>query len=91
MPRRDDLQRIMILGSGPIRIGQGEWTGVVGVIEGTFSEPMPLGDGNFIEPTGKAYKLTMATIGHWTEDGVMDEEYLFWDNNAFYKQIGLIE
>ncbi|PXF22850.1 MAG: carbamoyl phosphate synthase large subunit, partial [Methanobacteriota archaeon] len=23
MPRRDDLQRIMILGSGPIRIGQG--------------------------------------------------------------------
>ena len=75
----------------PIRIGQGEWTGVVGVIEGTFSEPMPLGDGNFIEPTGKAYKLTMATIGHWTEDGVMDEEYLFWDNNAFYKQIGLIE
>ena len=75
----------------PIRIGQGEWTGVVGVIEGTFSEPMPLGDGNFIEPTGKAYKLTMATIGHWTQDGVMDEEYLFWDNNAFYKQIGLIE
>lgn len=75
----------------PIRIGQGEWTGVVGVIEGTFSEPMPIGDGNFIEPTGKSYQLTMATIGHWTEDGVMDEEYLFWDNQAFYKQIGLAD
>lgn len=75
----------------PVRIGQGEWTGVVGVIEGTFSEPMPIGGGNFIPPTGKAYKLTMATVGHWTDAGVMDEEYLFWDNNAFYKQIGLID
>ncbi len=75
----------------PIRIGQGEWTGVVGVIEGTFSEPMPIGDGQFIEPTGKPYKLTMATIGHWNEDGVMDEEYLFWDNLTFMKQIGLAE
>ena len=75
----------------PIRIGQGEWTGVVGVIEGTFSEPMPIGNGNFIEPTGKSYQLTMATIGHWTEDGVMDEEYLFWDNQTFYKQIGLAD
>lgn len=75
----------------PIRIGQGEWTGVVGVIEGTFSEPMPIGEGQFIEPSGQSYKLTMATIGHWTEEGLMDEEYLFWDNHAFYQQIGLIE
>ena len=52
---------------------------------------MPLGNGNFIEPTGKSYQLTMATIGHWTEDGVMDEEYLFWDNQTFYKQIGLAD
>lgn len=75
----------------PIRIGQGEWTGVVGVIEGTFSEPMQVGEDQFIQPTGKSYKLTMATVGHWTEGGVMDEEFLFWDNHAFYKQIGLIE
>ena len=52
---------------------------------------MPIGEGQFIEPTGKSYKLTMATVGHWTDEGVMDEEYLFWDNHAFYKQIGLIE
>lgn len=75
----------------PIRFGQGEWTGVVGVIEGTFSGRMPIGNGKFIEPTGKPYKLTMATIGHWNEEGVMDEEYLFWDNLAFMKQIGLAE
>lgn len=70
----------------PVRFGQGEWTGV---IEGTFSGRMPIGNGQFIEPTGKPYKLTMATIGHWTKDGVMDEEYLFWDNLTFMKQIGL--
>ncbi|MCR8547944.1 ester cyclase [Salipiger sp. P9] len=75
----------------PIRIGQGEWTGVVGEITGTFSEPMPIGGGQVIQPTGKRYTLTMATIGHWTDAGVMDEEYLFWDNHAFYQQIGLIE
>jgi hypothetical protein len=30
----------------------------------------------------------MATVGHW-KNGVMDEEYLFWDNLSFMKQIGL--
>ena len=73
----------------PIRVGQGDWTAVIGTIEGTFTEPMPIGDGQFIEPTGKAYKLTMATFSHWPEGGPMDEEYLFWDNAEFYRQLGL--
>lgn len=30
----------------------------------------------------------MVTVGHWV-DGVMDEEFLFWDNQAFLLQIGL--
>ncbi len=73
----------------PVKFGQGEWTGVIGVIEGTFTEPMPIGGGKTIAPTGKPFKLTMSTIGHWTKAGAMDEEYLFWDNQAFMKQIGL--
>lgn len=44
---------------------------------------MPLHDGNAIEPTEIPFKLTMVTVGHWNEYGVMDEEYLFWDNLAF--------
>ena len=72
----------------PIKIASGNWTSVVGIIEGTFTEPMPLPDGNSIPPTGKPFKLTMATVGHW-ENGVMTEEYLFWDNLEFMKQIGL--
>ncbi|UXN59820.1 ester cyclase [Phyllobacterium zundukense] len=75
----------------PVKFGQGEWTGVIGVLEGTFSKPMPIADGRTIAPTGKPFKLTMATLGHWTPAGVMDEEYLFWDNLAFMKQIGLAQ
>jgi SnoaL-like polyketide cyclase len=72
----------------PIRFGSGKYTAVTGVFEGTFTKPMPIGNGKFIKPTGKAFKLPMATIGIW-EDGVMIEEYLFWDNQTYMKQIGL--
>ncbi len=72
----------------PVRIGVGEWTSVIGIMEGTFSKPMPTPDGKTIAPTGKAFLITMCTVGHW-KDSVMDEEYLFWDNLSFMKQIGL--
>jgi len=72
----------------PVKFGSGDWTCVIGVMEGTFTKPMPIGDGKTIPPTGKAYKLPMCTVGHW-KDGVMDEEYLFWDNETFMKQVGL--
>lgn len=74
----------------PVRFGSGNWTAVIGEMEGTFSHPMPIGNGMSIPPTGKTFKLSMATIGHW-KDGKMIEEYLFWDNQAFMKQIGLAE
>lgn len=72
----------------PVKVGSGEWTAVIGEMEGTFSRPMPLPDGKVIPPTGKAFKITMCTVGHW-KDGVMNEEYLFWDNQTYLKQIGL--
>lgn len=75
----------------PIRVGNGSWTAVTGVMTGTFSKPMPLPGGKSIPPTGKKFSLPMATIGHWTEAGVMDHEWLFWDNQAFMKQIGLAQ
>jgi len=74
----------------PIKIAQGEWTTVMGIMEGTFSKPMPTAGGNTIAPTGRKFKLPMATIGHW-KNGVMVEEWLFWDNHAFMKQVGLTE
>lgn len=72
----------------PIRFGSGNMTAVTGVMEGTFTKPMPTGNGKFIQPTGKKFKLPMATIGIW-KDGVMIEEHLFWDNQTYLNQMGL--
>lgn len=73
----------------PIRFGSGNMTAVTGVFEGTFTKPMPIGNGKFIQPTGKAFKMPMATIGIWGTDGTMIEEHLFWDNQTYMNQIGL--
>jgi hypothetical protein len=72
----------------PVRFGSGEWTAVIGEMEGTFSQPMPVGEGKTIPPTNKKFKLAMVTIGRWNGDK-MTEEYLFWDNQTFMKQIGV--
>ena len=74
----------------PVKIAQGDFTAVTGVMEGTFTQPMPTADGKFIAPTNQPFKLDMATVGRW-ENGVMVEEWLFWDNQAFMKQIGLAQ
>ena len=93
-PHIEDLKAMFVyapdtrIEQHPIKIASGKWTSVIGVIEGTFSEPMLLPDGSSIPPTGKSFNLTMATVGYW-ENGVMTEEYLFWDNLEFMKQIGL--
>ncbi|NCI47420.1 ester cyclase [Sediminibacterium soli] len=76
--------------SHPVKFGSGDWTAVIGEMEGTFSKPMNIGNGKFIQPTGKKFKLTMSTIGHW-KGGKMIEEYLHWDNQSLMKQIGLAQ
>ncbi len=73
----------------PIRLADGNFTSVTGVMEGTFSKPMDLGNGKTAAPTGKTFRLPMVTIGRW-ENGVMKEEWLFWDNAAFMQQVGLV-
>jgi hypothetical protein len=73
----------------PIRVAKENLTAVTGVMRGTFTQPMSNGKGGFIAPTGKAYAINMATVGLWNGSGVMDEEFLFWDNLTFYQQIGV--
>ena len=70
----------------PIKFGSGNFTAVMGWMEGTFTQPMPIGDGKFIQPTGKKFRIPMATIGIW-KNGTMSEEYLFWDNKTYMDQI----
>lgn len=71
-----------------VKFGSGEWTSVIGEMEGTFTKPMPTGGGKTVAPTGKAFKLPMCTVGRW-KNGVMVEEFLFWDNQTYMKQLGL--
>ncbi|MDR3712958.1 MAG: ester cyclase [Puia sp.] len=72
----------------PLRFGSGNMTAVTGIMTGTFTKPMPIGNGRFIQPTGKSFSLPMCTVGIW-KDGVMIEEYLYWDNQTYMKQLGL--
>lgn len=72
----------------PVRIGNGEWTSVIGVMQGTFTKPMTMPNGKVVQPTGKSFTLPMCTVGHW-KNGVMDTEYLFWDSATYYKQMGV--
>ena len=72
----------------PVRIGTGEWTSVIGLMEGTFTKPMVTPEGKVVQPTGKKFALPMATVGHWT-NGTMDEEYFFWDNATYMTQLGV--
>lgn len=90
----EDLKALFVfapdiaINTHPIRFGSGTWTAVTGVMTGTFTQPMPIGDGKTIPPNGKRFAIGMATIGHWAGE-TMDHEWLFWDNKDFMKQIGL--
>ena len=90
----EDLKALFLWGPDikvkvhPIRFGSGSWTGVSGVMTGTFSKPMLGANGMKIQPTGKRFAIGMVTIGHW-KNGKMDHEWLLWDNQEFMKQIGL--
>ena len=91
----EDLKAIFVavpdtrVSSHPIKIANGHWTAVVGTMEGTFSKPMKTADGKTIPPTGKKLNMQMVTVGHWTDAGVMDHEWLFWDNQTYMRQLGL--
>jgi hypothetical protein len=48
----------------PVRFGSsnGEWTAVTGVFQGTFTKPMPIGNGKFI-PLVRSL-ICRSTAGH---------------------------
>jgi hypothetical protein len=77
----------------PVRFGthEGEWTAVMSWLEGTFTQPMFVAGGKPIKPTGKAYRIQMVTIGRWNADGLMDEEWLSYDNAEFSRELGLTQ
>jgi len=71
-----------------VGFGFGEWTAGISISEGRWVKPLTLPDGTVLQPTGKSVSLKIATIARW-EDGRIAEEYLFWDNADWNRQIGL--
>ena len=70
--------------------GSNDWTTVIQEIQGTFTDTLKLPTGKTYLPTGKQFMFLMCTVAHW-KDGKMMDKYLFWDNEAFMKQIGVIQ
>lgn len=66
-----------------------EWSSIVGVMVGTFTRPMPIPTGKPIVPTGKSFQVAFSAVDHW-KDGLIDEEFLFWDNLSFMRQVGIL-
>lgn len=71
-----------------ITFGYGGWTAGLSRSTGTFTQPMKLRDGTVIEPTGKMFEFTAITLARW-EDGRIMEEYIYWDNNHLFNQLGI--
>ena len=62
---------------------------MVGVMEGTFSQPMSIGNGKTIPPTGKKVSLDGVTLVRMS-NGKIAEERDFFDNLDFMTQLGLM-
>lgn len=71
-----------------VEIATREWSSIIGIMEGTFTQPMPTPDGRAIPPTGKPFKVVFSAVDRW-KDGLIDEEFLFWDNLTFMRQVGI--
>ncbi len=72
----------------PIRFGSGNMTCVTGIMSGTFSSAQPTGKGTMSQSAGKLFSIPMCTVANW-KNGVIIEEFLFWDNQAYMNQIGM--
>ena len=74
----------------PIKFGFNDWTCVIGKMTGRFTKPMLKKDGSTVQPTGKAFNISICTLFHWNKAGLIDEKYKFWDNASYMKQMGAI-
>lgn len=79
------------LDNRPYRVffASGDWTCSIAHFTGTFTGPMKGPDGKDILPTGKRFEVDFCTVAHWSEDGQIVEENLFYDLVTFMQQIGL--
>ena len=71
------------------QFGSRDWTCFIVDLAGTFARPMLSTHRSKVSPTGKAFKITMCSVSHWNKRGLIDEEYLFCDNQSYMRQLGV--
>lgn len=70
------------------KFGSDGLTATTGVMTGTFTKPMPVGEGRVIQPTGRAFSLPLCAVCQW-KGGDIVEKWLYWDNQTFSRQLGV--
>lgn len=55
----------------------------------TFSEPMPLPDGQQLPPTGEVAEGTMVTVAKWGGNCIAEEQLFYADSAVTNNQLGL--
>jgi hypothetical protein len=72
-----------------IMFGQGDMTCTIADFSGTMKGPMKTAAGKVIQPTNKSFQVEFCTVAHWSKDGEILEERLFYDLVGLLKQLGL--
>jgi hypothetical protein len=72
-----------------VKFGSEDWTCVISDIEGTFTRPWRSSDGKEFRPNGRRFHIPICTVRHWNNKGLVEEEYLFWNNQLLMRQLGL--
>lgn len=73
-----------------VSFGHGEWTAGISISTGKFIKPITMPNGVVRQPNGREFKVQVATIARWQEGRII-EEYVFWDQDSVYRQIGLYD
>lgn len=72
-----------------VMFGQGDYTCTIADFTGTMKGPMRTASGKVIPPTNKSFHVEFCTVAHWSQEGEILEERLFYDLVGLLKQLGL--
>ncbi|MGH8080211.1 MAG: ester cyclase [Lysobacter sp.] len=74
-----------------MQVADGNWMAAISHMTGTFEKTLPFGAGKIIQPNGKRFGVDLATIARMTDEGMIAEEYLFYDQFLMFQQLELVE
>jgi len=72
-----------------VLFASGDWTCSIARFTGTMTGPMAGPNGRDIPPTGKSFEVDFCTVAHWSDEGEIIEENLFYDVVGLMRQVGI--